>query len=277
MAEQKVLYEGLLSKWKSPFCFELAGQTFHLVMDDGHEYLLNFVSGEIVMWSERGEPARWEHYECLKGDETTYFINAEMHGFKYRTGATLVLDTEQRLVTMLIATHGENPKHPFMVTQRFIFGAIKMDGEELPRKRHGYTMDMAGTRITWAYDERFVVTHVYYHPNYYRMGPMAASRQLTPEQIAAREKNPTDEPSTYIKIKENLYLFSFNEKTHFLREGGNGNDMTLLIDTARMHDVGRSFGLDGRTRIPENYMFSAIGTWAESDGEIENKPSAYRV
>ena len=271
MAELKVLYEGLLSKWKSPFCFELAGQTFQLVMDDGHDYIVNFVSGESVIWSERGKPARWEHYECLKGDETTYFVNAEMHGFELRTGASLILDLEQRLVTMLIVTHGENPKHPSMVTQRFVFGAIKMDGEELPKKRHGFTTDLEGSRISWAYDEKFAITHVYFHPNYYR----GAFDGMPPEKAAERIYD--DNPSKYIKIKENLYIFSFNETTHFLREGGNGNDMTLLIDTARLHDVGRSFGLDGKTRMPENYMFSAIGSWREADGSVENAASGTRV
>ena len=65
MAAQKVLLEGMASKWKSPFCFELAGQCFQLVMDNGIDYLLNFVSGEAVIWSERGKSARWERYECL--------------------------------------------------------------------------------------------------------------------------------------------------------------------------------------------------------------------
>ena len=52
--------------------------------------------------------------------------------------------------------------------------------------------------------------------------------------------------------------------------------MTFLIDTARLHDVGRSFGLGG-TGAPENYLFCAIGKWEESDGKIENEPSYYYV
>lgn len=277
MAEEKaVVFEGL-SKWKAPFVYELAGKSFLLAMDDGHDYLVQFVSGETAIWSKDGEPAQWESYDCLKGDENTYFVNAEMHGFPLRTGVTLILDLEQSLVTMLIAHHGENLKFPTMVTNKIIFGAIKKEGEPLPKKRHGFTTDLMGMRITWSYDEAFIVTHAYYHPNYYRMGAMDPSRaaMFTPEQLAERRANPTDEPSQYVKIKENLYLFNFIETTHFLR-GRNGNNMTFLIDTARLHDVGRSFGL-GQGGLPENYCFSAIGKWQESDGAVENAPSAYRV
>ena len=52
--------------------------------------------------------------------------------------------------------------------------------------------------------------------------------------------------------------------------------MTFLIDTARLHDVGRSFGLNGN-KEPENYIFAAIGEWAEPGDGLEDEPSAYRV
>ena len=39
------------SMYRGALCYELAGQTFHLVMEDGHEYLVRFLSGETLMWS----------------------------------------------------------------------------------------------------------------------------------------------------------------------------------------------------------------------------------
>ena len=51
----------------------------------------------------------------------------------------------------------------------------------------------------------------------------------------------------------------------FFREEEQGSDA-----------LGRSFGL-GTTGAPENYMFSAVGHWMESDGVVESEPSKYRV
>ena len=263
-------FEGL-SKRRSPRSFELAGQSFHLVMDAGHDYTVNFLTGETLVWNLPGEAMCGETYECMKIDETTYFVNVEITGSKPRTGATLVLDTEQSLVTLLLAFQGTNPKNPALITTRFVFGAIKVDGEELPRKRHGYTTDLVGKKIAWHYGDGGAAVHIYYHPNFYRL--RAEGRPRTPEQIALREKFPDDEPTTYVKIKRNLYLVSMIEVTHFLR-GGNGNNLVVLIDTDRVHDVGRSFGLDPFGK-PENYLYGTVGVWREEDEEPFVSP--YRV
>ena len=88
---------------------------------------------------------------------------------------------------------------------------------------------------------------------------------------------PSDEPSRYIKIKENVYLFSFVEES-FTKQGRIGNNMLFVMDIDRLHDVGRSFGLttlaDG-TITTENYVTAAFGQWEESDGVIEGKPNVY--
>lgn len=275
-----VEFEGA-SQYRGAFCYELAGRSLHLIMDDGHEYLILFSDGSTLAWSQDSSAFHTEHYECLKADETIYFINVELQGMSHRMGASLILDDEQHLVTLAILHQGNNPQEPDLITQEFVFGAVKTDGQPLPKKRQGYTSDLVGKRIRWRYSPDFMITHVYYSPFYIRAAEIGGPDRPkpTPEQIAAARQHPYDEICAYIKIRKGFYLVSFIEQ-NMTRRGGIGNNMMLLIDTARLHDFGRSFGLarqkDGSIGT-ENYFFSAIGEWRESDGLVESEPDAYRV
>ena len=268
----EVKFEGL-SQYRPPFVYELGGKTFYLIMDDGTEGMLNFTSGESLLWAPMGEAAVCERYECLKTEEDIYLVNLEVTGAKPRTGITLVLDLEHNLVTIVIAHQGTNKRFPNLVTNHIVFGAIKVDGQELPKKRHGYTSNLAGKRITWTYFPGMTITHVYSDANYIRL-PIPAEEDQSPMAQSLRE-NPYDERCHYIKISNNVYLLSFLEDNLTFR-GHNGNNMLILINTARIHDVGRSFGL-GLTGAPENYCFAAIGSWAEADSVVDAMPSKYRV
>ena len=261
------------SQWRSPFCYELQGKSFHLVMDDGTEGTLWFMTGETLYWAEVGSKGRSDRYDCLKSDEDTYLINLEVAGAVPRTGLTIVLDLEQSIVTAVFTYQGNNRRYPDMLENRIVFGAIKEPGKPLTRKRHGYTTELAGTRIRWRYTTlRFSIIHVYAFPQYMRI----AFPGMDESSVMARElrENPYDEPTTFIKVKENLYLVSCLEQ-HNTERGGIGNNMLFLIDTARLHDVGRSFGLDKKLK-PENYMFSAIGELVDAQ-DSDQEQSKYRV
>lgn len=268
----EVKFEGL-SQYRGPLVYELSGKSFYLIMDNGVEGVINFVSGENLYWAPLGASAVSERYECLKADEDTYLVNLEVTDASPRTGITLVLDLEQDLVTAVIAQSGTSKRYPNLVTNQIIFGAIKRDGRPLPVKRHGYTSDLVGKRIHWAYNPDMALTHVYFDANYIRVGDGPAD-DTSPIAVEMRE-NPYDERCHYIKIKKNIYLLSFLEDNLTFR-GRTGNNMLILMNAARLHDVGRSFGL-GLTGAPENYMFAAIGSWEESDGDVESRPSKYRV
>ncbi len=263
-------FEGA-SQYRGPMVYELAGRSFYLVMDDGGEGLLSFVTGESLIWSPIEGPQTCQRCDCLKADEDTYLVNLEVTGAEPRTGVTLVLDCEQSLVTAVIARQGTNRRYPEMVTNEIIFGAIKNSGTALPKKRHGFTGDLTGLRITWRYSPEVGMTHVYYCPHYIRAA-FPGQNTIVSDPAGG---HPYDENCAYVKIKEHIYLVSFLENNMTI-QGGIGNNMLILMNTARLHDVGRSFGLH-RDRTPENYMFSAIGAWAESDGGIEAAPSKYRV
>ena len=92
------------------------------------------------------------------------------------------------------------------------------------------------------------------------------------------DRDPYDEPAFYVKLKPGLYLVGCMEKNMACR-GMTGNSMLFVIDTKRVHDVGRSFGHAGLETghvRPENYIYGAFGEFVKSDGVLESMPNIYR-
>ncbi len=260
------------SKYRPPLVTELAGKSFHLCMDNGDEGTLFFLNGENVMWAPLGAPSRTDPYECAKVDEDTYFVNIEMADYKPRTCITLILDLEQNLVTALFAPQGKNKKFPILVDNEFVFGAIKVDGQDLPEIRHGFTSDLVGTRIRWRYTDTFAITHCYFDANYLRApGPKADDHS---ERAEKARKRPYDVKCRYVKIKENVYFISFIEDFSTRKDPFVGCNLAFCCDISRLHDVGRSYGTWGG--VDENYIFTAVGEWVDAEEE-DFAQSRYRV
>jgi putative NADH-flavin reductase len=281
--KEKPVFEGL-SRYREPFNYELAGREFTLVMDLSDGYYLNFIDGHTLGWAEFDKEPKRYYYECNKIDETTYFVNFELTGIKPRTNFTVVLDLEQRLVTLCKSYTNFSKKYPTLVETDFDFGALDIDGFPLPSIRHGYTMDFVGKRAKWVYSPEFVMIHVYYSPFYIRgiippeLLPVMVAPP-SPDDIAKWADNPYDEKARYIKIKRNIYLLSFIEQ-NMSKRGMPGNSLLFLMDAERAHDVGRSFGHAGNVGAgnlhdPENYMFAAYGGFVYSDGAAEAVKNPY--
>ena len=260
------------SMYRGPRVTELAGKAFELVLDNGKEGTLQFLTGTTLAWTPVGGTQRSERYDCLKIDEDTYFVNIEPKNLHPRLGLVLVLDLEQSLVTALFSRQEVDEKYPDKVVNEFVFGAIRKEDGTLPQVRHGFTADLVGSRIRWRYSDHFAISHIYYDPNYMR-APVPIPKDR-PELEEIFRKHPYDVPCSYVKIKENIYFVSFIEDFTVTR-GRVGSSLTLLMDISRLHDVGRSFGTwAGKW---ENYLFSALGTWEEPSEEDMSPKSPYRV
>jgi putative NADH-flavin reductase len=281
--KKKPVFEGV-SRYRPQLCYELAGQRFLIRMDRGKDVFVNFLTGKLLEWAEGDAPATREQYECAKAEELAYFVNFELKGVKPRTNITLIIDMETRLVTQVRTYTRYSEKYPTLVDSDYDFGAIDMPGYPLPKKRHGYTTDLVGKRIHWHYSPEFSIVHCYYHPNYVRATflPEALKKlaPTTPEQREGWANHPYDEKAAYIKVREGLYVVGFTEQS-MARRGLPGNSLLFLMNTMRVHDVGRSFGhtgqFGGEGYLPENYLFGAYGEFVESDGEFESKPPFYNI
>ena len=277
-------FEGI-SSYRPPLNYELTGRTFLLVMDTVENITVRFLTRDLLEYAQ-GDKVYREKYECAKGAEEAYFVNFELTGVAPRTNITLLLDTRTRLVSVVNTWTGLKKEYPTLCDFRFDFGAIDTPGLPLPKKRHGYTTDLLGKRIHWHYGPNWSIIHVYYHPNYMRgtFTPEALSRMepMSAEAEAAWKENPYDEKTAFVKLREGLYAVTCVEQS-MSRSGRVGNSLLFMMDTKRVHDVGRSFGHSGQFGgagyIPENYLFGAYGEFVEFDPEdpINSKPWFYQA
>ena len=286
MDQQKRLepekFEGM-SIFRPPLCHELTGKRFLLDLDDGYKWLLELNDQETLLFGKAEAAPRAYRYDCLKPEEITYFINFEEENTFPRIGYTLVLDLEQSLVTLAVASMGQDPKFPHMPAIRFIFGGIADEQGVSPSIRHGYTPDLVGRAINWCYGT-FDVVHVYSSERYYRVAFSAKRMErlrarmeaegINPEENAAQRRGAYEDYAAYIKIKDGVYLVSLLE-TQLCRSRGHGNSLLFLMNLNVMHDVGRSFGTNDQGQS-ENYVFGAFGEDYDAS-ETLAKPSLYFV
>ena len=73
-----------LAQYKAPFNYELSGKHFHIFLDNGDEYSMFFLDGESLQYAKKGEAYIWDSYECMKGDDTTYFVHVQPHSMGVR-------------------------------------------------------------------------------------------------------------------------------------------------------------------------------------------------
>jgi len=270
-----------INQFTQPPCYELEGENFYFVMDDGYDYELRITGKDSCTWNVTGDTPKSEVYQCLKADDTTYMLRYAVEGAEPRVGHTFVIDLEQRLVTMLTCRMGLNPKLPYLVYSHYDFGAIRVEGEELPFKRHGFTSDLIGTCVEWHWKPRMFTRHSYYCSNFYRI---ALPEESDAKKTLAGPVNNTpssDEPAVYIKIKEKMYLFVLTEANSERIDGDaqrfRSNNMAFLQNYDRMYHVGRAFGTtmaDGKP-VPTNILFGAFGNPVELDPEFVNAPNPY--
>ena len=278
-----------LEQFREPLCYELKGRAFQLVMDNGHTYALQFLSEEMLAWGEQGKPMRWDTYECLKLDDVTYFVNWELYGTPLRTCLTVVLDLKADLVTAVHAQIGAVKTAPYLVTNDIIFGAVKAPGKPLNPMRHAFTPDLTGRNIFWRYSSNFGITHAYITEHYLRV-PIGQPRELppnaTPEQIAERDREYQKRkahlfeiPAFYVKIREDVYFFGFIEETECRQDPTLcGNSLIMVMDTNKVHDVGRCFASDYENHYaPQNFVFSAFGAFHDTPDLIDGMKSPYRI
>ena len=289
-----------LSQFKTPFCFELAGKHFHILMDDGREFSLNFLDGKTLQWAENGKPYVEDNYQCLKGDDTTYLVHVRLAEDDGRFTHNWILDTAQRLVTLDLMEQLYEPGFDRLIRNIPFFGAIDVPGLPLPEIRHHLSARMAGEHIFWHYNPGHVLQHIYHAPHVIRastgdgktpeetmrtrMADMLNSGD--PEKIAEAEKviesfriratyyPMYEEPCFHVWIKENLNLFCFAEEIMCRRspnhdQGGGG--ILLLQDIERLTDVGVCFNVN------EYYMVSAYGDSNENGDPFDTVPSPYEA
>jgi hypothetical protein len=252
--------------------YELAGKTFQLIYDDGISYMLTFLDGETLLMGLYGESPTIQRFDCMKGDESTYFVHIELLNQKPRKAVSFILDLEQDLTTRVDALNSVEAEYPRWSVDIPTFGAIKIPGKKLSERRHEYTKDLVGSKICWNYWEKGGLVHIYREKTI-RLHFTDELKETFAEEMRANGQTPPppregglppflfDEPSFYIKIKKDMYLAAWSEgnSTHEDPATG-GGDGLILINTHKVMDCGRFFGRN-RDLSPLNQMISAYGSF----------------
>ena len=288
---------GAINQYTPPGCFELAGERFEFIMDDGYDYILNFIDGKTLEWCWVGDKPKRAQYLCQKADDTTYLLSFELTGILPRENHTFVIDREQNMVTRLISKIGTNPKYPYLMKTDYEFGVIAREGIEVtPYPRHGFTNDVVDTVVQWVYGAEMATVHVYYCTDFYRI---TYSRDAAFSEEAQRmidmfdgmlNSVPTpDEPTTYIKIKDGIYLFTLTEanaeKILGAKLGFRSNTMSFIHNFKTMRTFGRAFGTStppDADEVHTHLLFSAYGKLLNPNGDeglekLINNPNPYLV
>jgi len=272
-----------INQFCQPHCTELEGRSFRFIMDGGYDYDLKVTGEDTCEWNIVGEEPKHAVYECLKGDDTTYLFDFDIIGAQPRENYLFVIDLEQSLVTMVKLSMPNNPKFPLLIKSDYDFGAIEVEGQPLPKKRHCFTGEMMGTTVEWHWNTEMFTQHNYYSPAYYRITwPQTSSavEKIGPnfEILAA-----SDEISQYIKIKDKMYLYCLTEEM-MERVIGDGspfrsNNMIFLQNYDRVYHVGRTFGsgtFNGE-EFPIRTLFGSFGNPVRMEQNWLNAENPFTV
>ena len=273
-------FTGMLSVYRPPLVYELAGRKFTLVFDDGYDRTLVFKDRRTITFGPEGNEKDYP-YECLKIGEKCYFVSFEDPEARPRAGIVLVLALVQDLVTMALAYIGTNPKLPGLPSDQYIFGAIQREDGTISNIRHGYTTDLFATAVDWNYGH-FDIAHVYATEHYYRVSFSARGlarayrgRPDLRQGNAGESRKPAqsdvyEDYCTVIRIRDRIYLVGLLE-TVKARRSGHGNSILVLMNLDEMHDVGRSFGSNAEGGTGNNTL-GAFGVFHDAS-EVLAKPS----
>jgi len=281
-----------LLQFRAPYNYELAGNNYHIIMDDGNEYSVCFIDGENLQWAENGGAYTWRKYECLKSDADLYFVHIIVDTTKGKeVHHSLILDLAQELVTLVITEEGLLEESERLIKVTPVFGAIKVTGKELTTKRHFFTDSMTGRRIEWHYSSGFFKLHIYHKSTLYRLPKVDTEsfvRRYEAEQDPAekarlkgfvdrfRRTDPfypfCEEPCFHVTINDHFNLFCFCEENETLCDpekaiGGGG--IILLQDLDRMVQNGIGYALGSYT------MTTAYGIEKFVPDEVESLDVPY--
>ena len=274
---------GGLKQYVPPLCDELAGQTLDFHPDGYPPVFIRFLTPTSLEWSLPGETAQHETYECVKGKDTVYLVVCHPRLGKPASCVTLVWDRDTRLITAVLAWEHLNTDYPRMITSRAVFGAENRPGESLPSARHGFTDDLIGRRLLWHYTAVDDVLHICFSHDHFRLGAAEVRLVDNPDEAAlknydrlSRRKDAYpyyEENDYYIRIRENLYLYSVIEYAMCrLVSGQGGGELLALVDTARQRYIGRTFGLDAQLNAGHDIV-GAPGCFLETPDPVESLPS----
>ena len=226
-----------------PFSDKLVGRAFTISFSEELFIKYSFSSQHNLSWSENNSTEAVEYYQALELRENVFLIHHLRKGTKPQQCVTLIINLNDSLVTAVMAQIG-NYQSNREVQHQFLFGELAGEKITAPSLRNCFTDELIGKIIDWTYIEGvFSARHIYISEDFYTYMFLNYNNSWA-------ASNPAD----YIKISDNLYLFTW------LEERQAGIQGLCLMDLNTMHDVGSFFGINSEDKF-ECYTFGAKGTY----------------
>lgn len=235
----------VVSALRPAFTNKLREKEFRFVFSDGGELEYRFDRFGLA-WREAGD---WneERAECLESTREGVFLvhHLRTHVLPYEA-ATLVIDTNARLVTMVWDRLGKASQ------TRDVNRAVRFGywGEK-PAALPAYTEELVGKCIDWKFADDIRI-----HSICCNLQCIAFVSPAPPKAPGWADFFPTFNPARYVRLAEGLFLVSFYAPYAC------GMEVSMLIDLERMRALGAAFGFDATDRFC-SYTFGAKGAFAE--------------
>ena len=244
-----------LDHYREPLCYELAGRCFQVCLDTGVTYALHFLNEEMLAWGERSHPMRWDAYACLKLDDDTYLVNADLCEAEFPTCVSIILDLNAALVTAVITKTGTAGQDG--LCDKVVFGAVKVPGLPLNLLRHGYSPDLDGHVVLWRCAPNCEFVHTFWG------GQGLGISLYDPSSSTKRSACFIDSQTCVIKVREDVYLIFFPIRSSDSQE----DRLLMLADMNAVRSVGRSFS--SRRQDSRSVLFSAFGAFLKPMSDMD--------
>ena len=210
---------------------------------EGKVFGFEFKGLNEVLFSEDDGEAKSCFCNVKTMDGEVYLVNFIVPGYEWARQITLIPDMKSGCATIVDAHFGTENSN-IDVAREFIFG--RLDGEFAGGELHDFTNELVGTAIEWDYGPqiRMKLRHMYTSNLYYTYGAAAPNGAWM-----------ATNPANYVKIRDDMFLFTFIEERQAGLQG------LFLIDMKKLHDIGCFFGV-GRDHM-SSACFGAVGQLSE--------------
>lgn len=234
-------------EYRPPLSTKLAGRTVELdcvppgTEGSAHTLVHRFGQGTLKWTTTDAHGTREgsSPYELFEMQPDLFFLHYRRTEEDHPVVVTMAMDTASGQATGAVAELGIEP-NPHLARQQWFQGRIAGTAANLT-PHHQRTTELIGHRIRYSYSSDDVYDHVYLNENLFTWLCMGG---------AELGVGDTDS-STYWKLRERTYLFSWLEKNV-------GVEGMVLIDLNALRTVGIQFGLDQQSGDLVNITMGAF-------------------
>jgi hypothetical protein len=232
----------------SPLSNVLAGKSLTIVLDGGPTLRYQFTGSNRVSFAEGDAGAVLTGYGAHTLGHVVLFSHLVP---RTQRGYIVVIDQQSALATAFevwFSGYEDNRE----VQRQISYGYVEQAGAQAPTARHGITNRIEGKGFYWKQDNG--AETIEYYPSVMFSNFVELTRFGGELSFCG--------PSDYIKIDDNLYIYSRVEAEF------SGTMTTYVLDVNRAEQVGVRLGFDDTDTL-EYYVFRGRGEWVGQIAQFE--------